>query len=450
MRKLICLALLAAVVLGLGVAPVFGGAQPERAVTDDVVVEFWVRDFEEFQSEWRDHWTEIYNEQTPGVTVELEYVSSGAWDERMRGAQAVGETPDIVHYAYNRILGMAERGELLPISDYVADEVLYDLHDNVRQMVSMDGKVWSFPELVEPSMVLYYHRDLFEEAGLDPDRPPQTWDELIDYARRLTTDDQYGLLVPFTAVELGWSTWGLRYGMTGHRLISDDWSQSMVVQDGQVSPGYVEFARFWKELYDQRVVPREALDGYTSTGPFGNKRAAMDLNGSWMLGSLRRDFPEVLDTIGVTNMVTPDGDYRRATASLGGWTYGIDGMSQNPQQAADYIAWILGGDPEIMVDFFVKSGFSKYSARISVDQRVAAHPEALADPFPFMEVIAEQIVPYAVSETFFPFDINIAFGNAIERIIFAGADIDESFRMAHEEIEDIIRLQSLAGQNPAQ
>ncbi len=447
MARIAALALL--LVLALPGALLFAGGEEEAATGDDIVVQYWAREFEEFQSEWRDLWTEQYNQQTPGVTVEIEYVPGSAWDEKMTGAQAVGETPDVVHYSYNQVIRIAQLGELLPISDYIPEGVLADIYPNVLDMVTLDGKVWTFPELVEPSMVLYYHKDMFEEVGLDPDSPPETWAEMIDYADRLTTDERFGLLIPFNAVELGWTMWGQRYGATGHRLIDDSWSRSLVVDDnGRVDSGYVQLAEVWRELYANESVPRQALDAYVNIAPFAQRRAAMAFVGSWGIGALKRDFPELLDSVGVSNAPTLDGNFEQATASLGGWTLGIDGLSDTPQEAADYIQYLLGGDPDIMADFFVRAGFSKYSARRSVDDALIQMPEAQNDPF--MAIVAERIVPYAVAETAYPFGINIAFGNAMERVFLQDADIEESFRIAHQEINDIIANEGIAGQNPQQ
>ena len=78
---------------------------------------------------------------------------------------------------------------------------------------------------------------------------------------------------------------------------------------------------------------------------------------------------------------------------------------------------------------------------------LAADPQASNDPW--MAIVSERIVPYAVAETAFPFDINIAFGNALERIYLQDADIKESFEIAHQEIQDVIENQGIAGTNPA-
>jgi len=67
------------------------------------------------------------------------------------------------------------------------------------------GELWSFP-FNKSVRCLYYNKDLFRESGLDPDRPPRTWAEYRDVARRLTTDtdgdgkaDRFGLASQITA-----------------------------------------------------------------------------------------------------------------------------------------------------------------------------------------------------------------------------------------------------------
>ncbi len=50
-----------------------------------------------------------------------------------------------------------------------------DLHDNVNEFVSVGGEHYAYPMLVEPSSLLFYRKDFFEDAGLDPEQPPVTW-----------------------------------------------------------------------------------------------------------------------------------------------------------------------------------------------------------------------------------------------------------------------------------
>lgn len=68
-----------------------------------------------------------------------------------------------------------------------------------------DKHVWALP-ISNVVMGLLYRKDLFYEAGLDPDRPPRDWDELLEFARRLTDPDkrQYGMVVYAAGTELSW------------------------------------------------------------------------------------------------------------------------------------------------------------------------------------------------------------------------------------------------------
>ena len=73
--------------------------------------------------------------------------------------------------------------------------------------------IWALPQ--EPLvMALFYRKDLFAEAGL-PDRPPRDWNELLDWARRLTNpkEDRYGLRLPL--LELGRTSQNLLYSAGG-------------------------------------------------------------------------------------------------------------------------------------------------------------------------------------------------------------------------------------------
>ena len=63
------------------------------------------------------------------------------------------------------------------------------------------GKTWGIP-FQRSTIVLYYNKELFKEAGLDPNRPPATWKEMAEYAQKLTKRDasgkvtQWGVQIP--------------------------------------------------------------------------------------------------------------------------------------------------------------------------------------------------------------------------------------------------------------
>lgn len=137
--------------------------------------------------------------------------------------------------------------------------------------------------------------------------------------------------------------------MIGGHPISEDWSEATVNNDK-----YKELFEFWKTLYDEKIMPVQMPGGYTDIQAFAEGRTAMTINGSWAANQLKTDFPDVVENVGVAVLPTPDGNQEKTTASLGGWTLTIDGNSEHPQEAADFISYLLAGDTEILVEFFLE------------------------------------------------------------------------------------------------
>ena len=124
-------------------------------------------------------------------------------------------------------------------------------------------------------------------------------------------------------------------------------------------------------------------------------------------------------------------------------TLTVDAKSKQKQAAADFVHYLLAGDPKIMASFFKASGYSKFTVRTSVDAALASDKNASADPF--MKIIATKIVPFGRHEPGYPWDISLAMGTAIESAMKGNASIDDALKTANSAINDVIKKQALAG-----
>ncbi len=408
------------------------------AAEEKVTIDFWQNKFEDSTDAWFKKWVDEFNKTHENITIKHTVVPGDAWEQKMKSAQAAGNAPQIYTKNYGGIAPAVSENQLLALDEYMDPSIWADLYDNINEFVSVKGKHYGYPQLVEPSAVLYYRKDFFTEVGLDPEKPPTSWTELIEAGKKLTKDGRYGLHIANNAPEYSWTTWGLQMN-GGHRAISDDWSKATLDE------GYKNLIAFYKTLYDEKIVPKQALTGYTDMLDFGQGQVAMAVNGSWGMGQLRNDYPEILDNVGVAPMPGPDGDASKPTASLGGWSLVIDAKAKNPQQAADFVSWFFAGDPAIMIDFFKTTGFSKFAARKSVDEALNVDPDAMKDPV--RKMIAEQVIPVSVSEPIYPWDVSIKIGEAIERAV-AGQDPQAALDQAIAEINDFIQKNDLPSKNP--
>ena len=120
----------------------------------------------------------------PDVDVEsVEY----EWTGPTFAAQLAGGTlPDVFTIPFTDGKALIEQGQLADISDLVAELPYADqFNPNVLDAgQDADGNIFAIPTAAY-GIGLHYNRALFEEAGLDPDQPPTTWDEVREYAKQI-------------------------------------------------------------------------------------------------------------------------------------------------------------------------------------------------------------------------------------------------------------------------
>ncbi|MCD9021709.1 ABC transporter substrate-binding protein [Cohnella silvisoli] len=417
-------------------------ASESSAPAEKVTIEFWQRSFEETTNKWFKKYVDEFNKSQDQIQIKYTLVPGEAWDQKMKASQAAGKAPEVYTMNYGGIANAAKLGQILPLNDLMDPVKFDDIYDNVKEFITAGGKYYAYPKLVEPSAVLYYRKDLFQAAGLDPEKPPTTWAELLEDAKKLTGKGVFGFSTAQVAGDLGWSSWGLQFGTSGHEALTSDWSKADINNDA-----YKAVFKFYQDAYQSGVMPKQALAPYPDMKPYGEGKVAMQVNGSWAIGQLRNSYKDKLEKTGIAPMPSQSGDPASATATLGGWTLVVDGKAKHPHQAADFISYLLAGDPAIMIDFFKTSGFSKFSARKSVDEAMKSDPDASKDAW--RALIAEKIIPNSKAEPIYPWDVSMAVSTGIESAM-KGTSVDKAIEKAEKTINDFIANNKLAGTNPKQ
>jgi multiple sugar transport system substrate-binding protein len=438
-KKAATAALVAAAMFALGGCGSSGGS----AVGSDgkVHITFWQQKFEDYQQAWFKKYVDKFNASQNKIKVDLQVVPPDTWDQKLKAAQAAGTEPDVATTNYGSIPAGVADGEFTDLDGLITASSIADIKDTVKPMVTVGGKVYAYPLLVEPSTVLYYRTDLVKAAGLDPNSPPKTWDQLITWATKLTKGSVKGISIASTAQDISWSSWGLQYDSCGHLALNNDWSKSLVTD-----PCFARVANFYKTLYQNKLMPAQPLVNYADATPYGQGQVAMMANGSWAVGQLKNTFPAMVAKTAVAPFPSWNGDPTNTTATLGGWTLTIDSKSRDKAADAQFIQYLAAGDPSIMADFFQTSGFSKFTVRKSVDALLASNPQAKSDPF--MKTITDDVVPYGKREGDYPFEISLDLGTAIEASMKGTSSVTSALQAADGKINKVIQEQQLSGTEP--
>lgn len=144
-----------------------------------------------------------FNTANPGIKVTP--VFAGNYTETMTKVQAAiqgGTPPDVTVLLATDVFTLTSMKAVVPMDDFIkADKdgqaYISDFLPAFMANSKLDGKTWSVP-FQRSTPILYYNKDLFKAAGLNPEKAPATWTELVDMGKKLTKADgsQWGLEIP--------------------------------------------------------------------------------------------------------------------------------------------------------------------------------------------------------------------------------------------------------------
>ncbi|NTZ19851.1 ABC transporter substrate-binding protein [Paenibacillus sp. JMULE4] len=143
-----------------------------------------------------------YNASQSKYFVEASY--QGTYEEALTKLKAVGgtkEAPTIMQAQEIATKYMIDSGFVQPVQDFI-DKDNYDLsklEENILGYYQVNGKLYSMPFNTSNS-ILFYNKDKFKAAGLDPENPPTTYAEIREAAKKLTNSNDKG----FSLVIYGW------------------------------------------------------------------------------------------------------------------------------------------------------------------------------------------------------------------------------------------------------
>jgi sn-glycerol 3-phosphate transport system substrate-binding protein len=135
------------------------------------------------------------------------------------------------------------------------------------------GKTWGIP-FQRSTVVLYWNKELFKAAGLDPNKPPATWAEMRDMAAKLTDKDasgkvtQYGVQIPSSGFPY-WLFQGL--AIQNGVAMANDSGNAVKFDD----PGTIEALQYWVDLAKSGVHPPGIVEWGTTPKDFFEKKVAM-------------------------------------------------------------------------------------------------------------------------------------------------------------------------------
>ncbi len=156
-----------------------------------VTITFWFPGQDKAHDDYFTNVVKEFEAANPGIKIENTILPTANKDVDMKltAADLSGMYPD-VFMAYLLFMGTrSPRGDFLDLTKYVDNwSDKDDIDESTYDVGRYKGKLFGLAFLPSPN-VFVYRKDFFEESGLDPEKPPKTWDELYECAKKLTIRD---------------------------------------------------------------------------------------------------------------------------------------------------------------------------------------------------------------------------------------------------------------------
>ncbi len=239
-----------------------------------------------------------FEKRNPDIDVALLSMGAGAMNPQKLMTSIVGGVPpDVISQDRFTIGDWASRGTFQPMDPFLARETgagavrKENYYPAAWNEATYKGKVYAIPTGIDDRL-LFYNRKLFRDVGLDPDRPPRTWEELLDYSKKLTKFSKGGTYERIGFIPNYGNSWLYLYSwQNGGELMSPDGRTCTLANDRTVAA-----LQYMTDVYDalggldKASIFQSGFQG-GEQDPFFTGKVAMVTNGSWALDGIARYAP---------------------------------------------------------------------------------------------------------------------------------------------------------------
>lgn len=373
---------------------------------------------------------EDFEAEHPEIDVEAIY--AGNYDDtRVRAISAIeaGDTPQLSVLFSIDLFELLEQDAIVAFNDIVASdeerEWLDSFYPGLMENGQVDGQTYGIP-FQRSTIVMYWNKDTFEAAGLDPDQPPQNWNEMAEMAatvREASNGEQWGVMIPSTGYAY-WMFQALAF-QNGHKLMSDDGSE--VYFD---DPAATEALEYWVALAAEHdVMPDGTIEWGTLRQNFLEQSTAMMWHSTGNLTAVRNaaDFD-----FGVAMLPEKS---QRGSPTGGGNFYVFKDTSDAEQRAAmTFIRWMTA--PERAATWSIETGYMGVSPAAYETQALQDYIEE----FPAAAVARDQL-EHSTAElaTYQGGRVRRALDNAIQAALTGQMSAEEALQQAQAEADAALR-----------
>lgn len=277
-----------------------------------------------------------FERENPGIKVKLQQLT---WDygfEKIVTAIAAGNAPDVCELGSTWVPKFSASGALLDVTEDMQDiKDKFLLWEPVTYKERLYGAPW-----LGGTRLMFYNRELFDEAGLNRNKAPATWGELLEAAKRIDAlgEDIYGFGIFAGEPYSPWQEFLPFAWSNNAKILNDDFSQVLID-----SPEFVEAIEFYQSLIPYSIIDRQSQINHL----FANGKVGIQISGFWNF----RLIPRLNPKLNFAAALLPKPSLRTGTSAAfaGGEVFVILSKTKHPKEAVKLIKFLIDTENAIEV-----------------------------------------------------------------------------------------------------
>jgi sn-glycerol 3-phosphate transport system substrate-binding protein len=374
-----------------------------------------------------------FEKENPGIKIRPIY--SGSYQESITKALTAvksGEPPVTSILLSTDMFTLIDEDAIVPFDDLIKtpdDQAwIKSFYPAFMENSRTGGKTWGIP-FQRSTIVLYWNKEMFKEAGLDPNKAPQTWKEQVDFAQKLTKRDasgkvmQWGIQIPSSGFPY-WLFQALAI-QNGVQLMNDAGTQTYYDK-----PEVIEALQYWVDLAKKhKVHPEGIVEWGTTPKDFFERKMAM----MWTTtGNLTNVKTNAKFDFGVAML--PSGKQRGSPTGGGNFYLFKKTTPQQREAALKFIKWMT--TPQRAAQWGIDTGY----VAVRADAWETPAMKKYVSEFPAAAVARDQL-PYAKAElsTHDNQRVTKALNDGLQAALTGSKPADQAMKDAQREADRLLR-----------
>ncbi len=253
-----------------------------------------------------------------------------------------GDVPDLISFDLIYMPDFMRAGFLEDLTDQLKDDPNQaKVAQAYQELATYDGRLYGTGFTPDVSILLY-NKGLFKQAGLDPDKPPTTVEQIHEYAKKIhaVAPDVYGYYFSGSCPGCNIFTMAPMMWASGAKLLPKEAGDPILE-----GPGVKEVLTTFHDMWSEGLIPPDAQSdtGNNFQAVFETGKIGMQGSGGFAISSLKNNHPEI--DFGIAFL--PGVQDGQASSFVGGDVIAIPKGSENEDVALQFIKWELTDDAQL-------------------------------------------------------------------------------------------------------